>query len=376
MLTRTAPIRVSIVAALPAVLLAALLVTAEPASAAAADLGGACSFFAPHPGVIDGVLVPGVLPAADPAIVAGDPDAEAYPMEPVRFPEETGLWAETGTNGALLANAAADEPPVGGSAELDVTRTDRAVSDSIVRLYLGLFSRQPASEEVDYWARRYWNGLPLSSIAESFTRSAEFVGRYGDPTDEALVTLLYENVLCREPGEGGVEPFYELLRSGELNRGSLIVSFTDSSEFVAQTATASPEKPPLPYPAVGSGRRIIYANREARVWFVEATGELVKTHQVSGRRGVPTPGRYNVYSKSRYAWAPSDGITMEYMVRFAREEWPYGFHSIPIWPDKEPLQTKEQLGTLRSGGCVRQDFDDAAFTFGWADVGTRVVMIP
>ena len=112
------------------------------------------------------------------------------------------------------------------------------------------------------------------------------------------------------------------------------------------------------------------------MWFVEATGELAKTHQVSGRRGVPNPGRYNVYSKSRYAWAPYDGITMEYMVRFAREEWPYGFHSIPINPDDSPLQTIEQLGTLRSGGCVRQNFDDAEFTFGWADVGTRVIMLP
>ena len=172
------------------------------------------------------------------------------------------------------------------------------------------------------------------------------------------------------------DPFVEMLRTGDMTRGSLVVAFTDSPEYVATTGTAQPDKPPLPYPAVGSGRRIIYANREARVWFIEETGELAKTHQVSGRRGVPTPDRYNVYSKSRYAWAPYDGITMEYMVRFAREEWPYGFHSIPINPDNSPLQTKEQLGTLRSGGCVRQDFDDAEFTFGWANVGTRVIMIP
>ena len=55
--------------------------------------------------------------------------------------------------------------------------------------------------------------------------------------------------------------------------------------------TVAPEKPALPYPAVGSGRRVIYANRQASVWFVEATGELAKTHQVSGRRGVPAPDR-------------------------------------------------------------------------------------
>jgi len=66
---------------------------------------------------------------------------------------------------------------------------------------------------------------------------------------------------------------------------------------------------------------------------------------------------------------------MEYMVRFARGEWPYGFHSIPVWPDERPLQDSAQLGTHRSGGCVRQEFDDAQFVFGWAHVGDRVIVI-
>jgi lipoprotein-anchoring transpeptidase ErfK/SrfK len=65
---------------------------------------------------------------------------------------------------------------------------------------------------------------------------------------------------------------------------------------------------------------------------------------------------------------------MEYMVRFARGEWPYGFHSIPIHPDDTPLQTPAQLGTHRSGGCVRQLWDDAKTVFEWATVGTRVIV--
>lgn len=327
--------------------------------------------------ITDGVLVPGLMPDSDAAIIVGDPDAEKYPMVVARYPDETGLWASSGTRGVELAVAAtATGSPTGALIGLAPERHDREVSDSIVRIYCGLLGREADALDVEYWSRRYWNGLPLSSIAAAFTTSSEFIDRYGDPTDEALVTILYESVLGREPAEGGVEPFVEMLRTGEMSRGSLVVSFTDSPEFVAMTGTVAPEKPALPYPAIGSGRRVIYANREARVWFVEATGELAKTHQVSGRRGVPVPDRYNVYSKSRYAWAPYDNVTMEYMVRFAREEWPYGFHSIPIHEDKSPFQTKEQLGTLRSGGCVRQDFDDAEWTFGWTDVGTRVIMIP
>ncbi|MEN8235056.1 MAG: DUF4214 domain-containing protein [Actinomycetota bacterium] len=364
-------------AALVLAVVAAALIDARPSDAASGGPVDICRPHASNPGSIDGILVPAALPAADAAIVVGDPDAEDFPMAPARYPDEMGLWASTGTNGAALtATAARTSIPVPTSAVLNLDRSDKAVSDAIVRIHCGLLERKIEPHELEYWARRYWNGLPLSSIAAAFTTSTEFIERHGNPSDEALVAMLYRTVLGREPAAGGVKPFLEMLHSGEMTRGSLVVAFTDSPEYVAITGTATPEKPPLPYPAVGSGRRVIYANREARVWFVEATGELAKTHQVSGRRGVPSPGRYRVYSKSRYAWAPSDGITMEYMVRFARQEWPYGFHSIPIWPDKKPLQTKEQLGSLRSGGCVRQDFDDAAFTFDWTDVGTRVVMIP
>ncbi len=354
-----------------------LFVDGATASATSSGAVDVCRSQRSFSEVTDGVLLPGLMPASDPAIIVGDPDAEKYPMVVPRYPDETGLWAFFGTGGVELANAAtATTSPTGALIRLTSVRNDAAVSDSIVRIYCGLLGREADALDIEYWSRRYWNGLPLSSIAEAFTTSNEFVDRYGDPTDEALVTILYGSVLGREPGEGGVEPFVEMLRSGEMSRGSLVVSFTESPEFVATTNTAAPEKPALPYPAVGSGRRVIYANREARVWFIEATGELAKTHQVSGRRGVPVPDRYNVYSKSRYAWAPHDNVTMEYMVRFARQEWPYGFHSIPIHQDKSPFQTKEQLGTLRSGGCVRQDFDDAEWTFGWTDVGTRVIMIP
>jgi hypothetical protein len=354
-----------------------LFFDASSADAASARVVDACQSYPAYAEVTHGILIPGLMPQADAAIIVGDPDTEKYPMVVARYPDETGLWASSGTRGIELAVAASGTgTPTGALAGLAPARHDVEVSDSIVRIYCGLLGREADALDIEYWTRRYWNGLPLSSIAEAFTTSSEFVSRYGDPTDGALVTILFRLVLGREPGEGGVEPFVEMLRSGAMTRGSLVVSFTDSPEFIATTGTASPEKPTLPYPAVGSGRRVIYANREARVWFVEATGELAKTHQVSGRRGVPTPDRYNVYSKSRYAWAPHDNVTMEYMVRFAREEWPYGFHSIPIHEDKSPFQTKEQLGTLRSGGCVRQDFDDAEWTFGWADVGTRVIMLP
>ena len=328
------------------------------------------------PTAVRASLVPMPVPVLDVAFNPDDPDADDAPLQPIVFPDQASMWARAGFPAAAVVHGVEEN----GGAEYaigldDPERSDPEVSDSIVRLYCALFGRQPDSFELQYWAGRYWNGLPLVTIADAFTQSEEFIDRFGVPTDLGLVHLLYREVLGRDPGDGGITPYSEALEAGELSRGSLIVSFTESNEYVAMTGTAPPEKPGLPYPKVGSGERIIYDNSNNRVYLIAATGELVKTHLVSGRRGIPSPGRYRVYSKSRYAYAPHDGITMEYMVRFAYGEWPYGFHSIPVWPDKSPLQELEQLGTHRSGGCVRQEFDDAKYVFGWAHIGTRVIVI-
>jgi hypothetical protein len=255
-------------------------------------------------------------------------------------------------------------------------RWDTEISDSIVRLHCGLFDRHPDAFELEYWVGRYRNGLPLVTIAEAFTHAQEYVARYGVASDSGLVHFLFRDVLGREPNAVTASMLTSSLRSGEEHRGQVVVRFTESAEYVRRTGTASPVKPILPYPDVGSGRRIIYTNGGQRVWLINGTGELFKTHQVTGRRGIPSVGRYRIYSMSRYAWAPYDGITMEYMVRFARGEWPYGFHSIPVWPDKRPLQVPAKLGTHGSGGCVRQLWDDAEVVFGWSTLGTRVIVTP
>ncbi len=321
-------------------------------------------------------LTPTGVIEEDRAFNHDDPDAPDNPLALIEFPDEAEMWASTkvGAEVDVLTAAVTPNPaPVRGNHAVSA-RTDPEVSDSIVRLYCGLFDREPTSLELEYWARRYWNGLPLVTIAESFTHAKEFIDRFGVVSDRDLVALLYSEVLGREPGVGGTDMLTAKLVSGELHRGQVVVQFTESGEYVHATGTAVPQKPILPYPLVGSGRRILYSMDGQRVWLINDTGELHKTHQVSGRRGIPDLGRYRIYSMSRYAYAPHDGITMEYMVRFARGEWPYGFHSIPIHPDDAPLQTPAQLGTHRSGGCVRQLWDDAQAVFEWSTIDTRVIV--
>ncbi len=147
----------------------------------------------------------------------------------------------------------------------------------------------------------------------------------------------------------------------------------------------SPEPPPPPppppqYPALpdgsGSGRRIVYSNSQQRVWLVEDDGNVVGSHLVSGRRGVPRPGTYRVFSKSTYTTALRGRVYMHHMTRFARgRRLAIGFHSIPQYRKTgRPIQSVEQLGTFRSSGCVRMHPDAAWSLYAWAPVGTKVVV--
>ncbi len=134
--------------------------------------------------------------------------------------------------------------------------------------------------------------------------------------------------------------------------------------------------PPVPANS-GSGRRIVYANAAQRVWLIEGDGSVFDSYLVSGRYRDPRPGDYAVFSKSRYAFAGHDGITMDWMVRFAHgRRLAIGFHGIPKYADGRPMQTEDQLGTYRSSGCVRQRLDKAEQLYHWAPVGTPVIVLP
>ena len=140
-------------------------------------------------------------------------------------------------------------------------------------------------------------------------------------------------------------------------------------------AQSAPVFPALP-DASGTGRRVVYSNSAQRVWLVGDDGVALDSWLVSGRRGVPRPGVYAVYSRSPVSTAHNGSVSMQYMVRFARgRSLAIGFHSIPVRRNGTPIQTLEQLGTFRSSGCVRQRVEDAAKMWSFADLGTPVVVV-
>ncbi|MCA1840111.1 MAG: L,D-transpeptidase [Actinobacteria bacterium] len=143
----------------------------------------------------------------------------------------------------------------------------------------------------------------------------------------------------------------------------------------AEVAPAAPTSPALP-PSSGSGRRVVYSVTNQRVWLVDAGEVVVGSWLVSGRRGMPRPGTYSVFSKSRFSGGLGGRVGMQYMTRFARgRHLAIGFHSIPVGR-RGPIQTEAELGQFRSHGCVRQRLQDAATLWDFAPVGTKVVVTP
>lgn len=127
----------------------------------------------------------------------------------------------------------------------------------------------------------------------------------------------------------------------------------------------------------GTGKRVVFDMDAQRVWLVGRAGRVQRTYLVSGSlHDNLDPGRYEVYSRSLHAVSFDGKETMDRMVRFAHGvNAPIGFHDIPELPDGTLVQTKAQLGTPQSAGCVRQWADDAKALWRFAPVGTRVVVV-
>lgn len=150
-----------------------------------------------------------------------------------------------------------------------------------------------------------------------------------------------------------------------------------ASASASATLTPSDVAPQVPHKS-GSGRRIVYSSKLQRAWAVNADNVVVRTFLVSGRRAVPKPGTYRVFSQSASSFNPDlPGVTFRFMTRFAvgPAGGNIGFHELPLRYGK-PMQTEDQLGTFQGSGCLRSMTADAKFIYQWAHIGTSVVVVP
>ena len=170
-----------------------------------------------------------------------------------------------------------------------------------------------------------------------------------------------------------------LLIMGSSSVATASVGSSDETTTTTTTTTTTVlvEVAPVPVRS-GTGRRIVYANRQQRVWVINENNEVVRTFLVSGMLGQPGKGTFRVFSKSPTSYSPEfAGVTFRYMTRFAigRNGGNIGFHEIPVRNNK-PMQTVEELGAFKGSGCLRSSTQDAIFIYQWAKIGTKVVVVP
>ncbi|MBS1848381.1 MAG: trypsin-like serine protease, partial [Actinobacteria bacterium] len=111
----------------------------------------------------------------------------------------------------------------------------QSTTGAITRLYRAFFLRDPDASGMNFWWGAINNGWTLWGVANYFAQSPEFISRYGSLTNTQYVDLLYQNVLGRAADPGGEAFWTQQLTSGAMNRGQVMVGFSESNENITNT---------------------------------------------------------------------------------------------------------------------------------------------
>lgn len=112
-------------------------------------------------------------------------------------------------------------------------------TDSIVRLYSAYFLRAPDEGGFNFWQAEFEAGRwSLPAMSTFFSQSPEFDELYGSLTDEEFVELIYQNIFGRAADAGGRDFWLGRMRTEGLARGTVMLNFSESPEYIEQSETA------------------------------------------------------------------------------------------------------------------------------------------
>jgi hypothetical protein len=136
--------------------------------------------------------------------------------------------------------------------ELRASDDNRSNVDPVERLYLAAFGRPADAPGLRYWSTRSRQGVTRAAISATFAGTGEFARTYGSADDHDYIERVYENVLGRPGDPDGVAYWTDLLESGRTTRGQVMVSFSESHEFV-RSQSAEVEAAAIPAMLLGRG---------------------------------------------------------------------------------------------------------------------------
>jgi serralysin len=112
---------------------------------------------------------------------------------------------------------------------------DRAAQ--VARMFDTTLDRQGDAPGIKGWLGALNGGMTLKQMADGFTGSAEFQGKYGALDDLSFVRQLYRNVLYRDGEEAGVQAWHGGLKGG-MGRSDIVVGFSESAEHMIKIKLA------------------------------------------------------------------------------------------------------------------------------------------
>jgi len=195
-------------------------------------------------------------PVAKPAAAPDEFVADLYEGVLARHgkPDEVSAWVRGLRDGMSAGDVAVElaESPeavrlTGTAAHepldaIAVEGVTRAVSDSVLRLYLGLLVRLPSADELDRDVDRYTHGVPLAAISDDLLQSAEYRDRRSASDPAFVLAGLFEDLLGSHPSQAVVTGWASDL-TGKVTPGAVAAAFTESAAVVARTGTAPPVPP-------------------------------------------------------------------------------------------------------------------------------------
>ncbi len=114
-------------------------------------------------------------------------------------------------------------------------------ASGIARMYYTVLGRGPEFAGEYFWVHDSMHGSnqSLQTIATNFFQSPEFNARYGtNTTDDQFVTLLYRNILGRDPtGDPGFNFWLDSIHNGH-SRAEVTYGISESKEHADLRASA------------------------------------------------------------------------------------------------------------------------------------------
>ena len=176
-----------------------------------------------------------VQPAA--GAISGTPAGERLEGDAAR-----NLISGLGGNDTLIGREGGDVLTGGGGDDLLLGEGFDAVyapdeAATVFRLYQATLGRSPDATGLTNWSERLYTGeRSLPEVAQGFVGSPEFQATYGALGNEGFVTLLYQNVLGRDPDATGLANWSGRLDDG-MSRAQVVLGFSQSAEFREATAS-------------------------------------------------------------------------------------------------------------------------------------------